>query len=496
MRRVILLAALIIVSCQAVSSLESPAITIAPPSATVLPTEIPSTATSIPEATATATPEAEFEVLLHPDGSLFVGDQISMEVISRGDLVLEDKHVQIQVIGVKDDQATAEFSAHGIGERMQATFNWIWDTSSLQPGDYEVNFSIQPEGPAWKETVRLQSQTSVPDPEPAAHWERVKIECCEIHYISGTDFEQDLATNLEIIKSQAEEAARSMELDFEERITITILSRVLGHGGFASNEIYVSHLEDNYAGNDLAQVLHHEMVHILDHRLGGELRPSLFVEGLAVYLSEGHFKKEPLVSRAAALVDLGWYLPLADLADSFYTSQHEIGYLEGGALVNFMVNKYGWGAFSDFYRDIHPHPSDLQSRAIDKALKEHFGISFEQLEGLFTADLQRKHINPDMRADLILSVNFYEAVRGYQLMLDRSAYFLTAWLPAGEEMRERGIVADYLRRPQDPQNLELVELLVEIDRQIRAGNYLEAEKALDLVNRKLDLIQNEDLAGN
>ena len=101
-----------------------------------------------------------------------------------------------------------------------------------------------------------------------------------------------------------------------------------------------------------------------------------------------------------------------------------------------------------------------------------------------------------MRADLILSVNFYEAVRGYQLMLDRSAYFLTAWLPAGEEMRERGIVADYLRRPQDPQNLELVKLLVEIDRQIRAGNYLEAEKALDLVNRKLDLIQNEDLAGN
>ena len=271
-----------------------------------------------------------------------------MEVISQGELELEDKQVQIQVSGVKDDQAAAGFSAHGIGERMQATFNWIWDTSSLQPGDYEVNFSIQPGGPVWKETVRLQSQSSVPDPEPAAHWERVMIDCCEIHYISGTDFEHDLATNLEIIQSQAEEAARSMDLDFEEQIAITILSRVLGHGGFASNEIYVSHLEDNYAGNDLAQVLHHEMVHILDHRLGGELRPSLFVEGLAVYISEGHFKKEPLVSRAAALIDLGWYLPLADLADSFYTSQHEIGYLEGGALVNFMVNKYGWEAFSDF----------------------------------------------------------------------------------------------------------------------------------------------------
>lgn len=62
-------------------------------------------------------------------------------------------------------------------------------------------------------------------------------------------------------------------------------------------------------------------------------------------------------------------------------------------------------------------------------------------------------------------------------------------------MRERGIVADYLRGPVNPQNLEIVALLVEIDRQIRAGNYLQAEKTLYLVNQKLDLIQNEVLTG-
>ncbi len=101
-----------------------------------------------------------------------------------------------------------------------------------------------------------------------------------------------------------------------------------------------------------------------------------------------------------------------------------------------------------------------------------------------------------MRADLVLSVNYYDAVRRYQQVLDISAYFLTAWLPSGEEMRERGIVADYLRHPQSPQNLEIVELLVEVDRQIRAGNYLQAEKALYQVNRKLDLIQHEVFTGN
>jgi len=496
MRRLFLLAAVIIVSCQAVSSLGPPATEITPPTPTAVPTEIPPTLTSIPEATSTPFPEPDFEVLLHPDGSLYVGDQISIEVISLADLELDDKKVQIQVEGIEGDQVTGEFNEHGIGGRLQATFNWIWDTSALQPGDYEIGFTIQPEGPAWKETVSLLPHVDVPKPEPAAHWESVMIECCEIHFISGTDFAQDLHTNLEIIQFQAEEAVISMGLDFEQRIPITILPRVLGHGGFASNEIYVSYLENNYAGNDLAQVLHHEMVHILDHRLAGDLRPSLLVEGLAVYLSEGHFKKEPLQSRAAALIDLGWYIPLTELADSFYTLQHEIGYLEGGALVDFMINRYGWDAFSDFYRDIHPHSSDSQSEAIDTALQEHFDLTFQELEASFIAKLKRRHIIPDMRADLILSVNYYEAVRRYQLLLDPSAYFLTAWLPAGEEMRERGIVADYLRRPENPQNLEIGELLVKVDRQIRAGNYLQAEKALHLVNLKLDLVQNEVLIGN
>ena len=347
MRRLFLLAAVIIVSCQAVSSIEPPATATAPPSATARPTEISPTPTAVPGATSTPTPEPDFEVLLHPDGVLYIGDQISIEVISRGALDLNDKNVQIRVAGIEDGQTTAEFTTHGIGERRQATFNWIWDTRNLQPGEYEIDFSIQPGGPAWKEYVRLLPESAVPIPEQAAHWESVTIDCCEIHFISGTDFALELPTNLEIIQSQAEEAALIMDLDFEQRIPITILPRVLGHGGFASNEIYVSYLEENYAGNDLAQVLHHEMVHILDRRLGGELRPSLLVEGLAVYLSQGHFKKEPLMSRAAALVDLGWYLPIGDLADSFYTSQHEIGYLEGGALVTFMVNRYGWEAFSD-----------------------------------------------------------------------------------------------------------------------------------------------------
>jgi hypothetical protein len=496
-RRLFLLFAIILIACQAVSSLSTLPTIDTRPSPTASPVTPQPTLT--PTHTLTPTPpipEEGFSVRLHPDGPLYVGDQVSVEVISPEDSDLEEKKVQIQVDGLaSNDLGSSGFGEYGIGGRLQATFNWVWDTSDLESGDYHIEFSVQPGGPEWTETISLLPSVDVPNPEPKAHWETIVIECCEVHFISGTDFAQALPDLLDLIQVQAEDAVQRMGLEFEQRVPITILPRVLGHGGFAGSEIYVSYIDDNYAGNDLSQVLLHEMIHILDRQMGGELRPSLFVEGLAAYLSDGHFKKEPLLQRAAALLKHGWYLPLNDLADSFYKSQHEIGYLEGAALVQFMVNGYGWQAFNDFYRDINPHPSGDQSQAIDQALQKHFGLTLEQLEMKFKTDLHRQNINPDMYDDVILSVTYYEAVRRYQRMLDPSAYFLTAWLPEGGQMRQRGIVADYLRRPSTPDNRVIEELLVDIDLHIRAGNYLAAEKELKLVEQKLDLIENDVLIG-
>jgi hypothetical protein len=427
---------------------------------------------------------------------LFVGDQVSIEVISSGNVDLGEDNVQIQVAGLSTaDLGSSEFGEFGIGKRKQATLNWVWDTSDYEPGFYQLEFKIQPAGDSWVEMVYLSPSVDVPNPEPLARWETFTSDCCQVHLITGTDSARELPLLLDILEQQAESAAHLMAVDFDHRIPITFLPRVLGHGGFASGEIYVSYLDNNYAGNDIAQVLHHEMIHILDGRLGGELRPSLLVEGLAVYLSGGHFKKEPLMPRAAALIELGWYLPLTQLADSFYTSQHEIGYLEGAALVQFMINRFGREAFNDFYRDIQPHPSEKQSQALDVALNKHFGLTLEQMEGQFLTELNQQHINPDMYNDLYLTVTYYETVRRYQQMLDPSAYFLTAWLPEGEQMRERGIVADYLRRPSTQENLVIEDLLVHVDDLIRAGDYAQAEKELNLVNHRLEILQDDVLIG-
>jgi hypothetical protein len=252
-----------------------------------------------------------FAVRLHPDGPLYIGDQISIEVIAPQGVDLEESEVQVSVkqdgIG---ELGSAPFGDFGIGGRYQATLSWVWDTEGLTPGTYFLSFEVQPEVANWTEEVLLLPASGQPPPEPQAHWETVEIDCCMIHYISGTSAARDLNELLEVAQAQAEAASMRLGNGFSNPIEITILPRVLGHGGFASNEIHVSYLDRNYANSNFSQVLEHEMVHILDSRLGGELRPSLFVEGLAVYLSGGHYKKEPLLSRAAGLFELGWYIPL------------------------------------------------------------------------------------------------------------------------------------------------------------------------------------------
>ena len=314
------------------------------------------------------------KVRAHPDGALYAGDKVSLEVIAPGDTDLSGESVQLEAPGADGPQTSREeFWPHGIGGRVQANFLWAWDTIGMESGAYELRFNLLPDGPSWTETLLLQSQEGLPASGAGGGWAVADSECCRIHYITGTSVARDLPALLEMVDGQMESAIRKMGLEPKERIEITFLSRVLGHGGFARDGLSVSYLDRHYAGGSTSTVLHHELVHAIDVEMtmgaegGPALRPLIFIEGLAVYLTGGHFKPEPLAPRAAALLPpevgcrqdpkrvcgLGWYIPLTRLVEDFYQEQHEIGYLQAGALVEFMVENWGWEAFFEFYRDIH-----------------------------------------------------------------------------------------------------------------------------------------------
>lgn len=490
-RLLLVFLSIVILACQAVSwvqprpapaPLTTPAASFTPASSSTPIPRLTATAeqTAVPDEAAASLPAPDFSVRVHPDGGLFVGDQVSFEVITPPGLNPSGQQVQVSLATRPDDVlATAEFGKFGIGGRSQATLLWAWDTKGLSPGSYRLEFSLIPDGSSWQETVELLPAGQVPAPQPAARWAQASNQCCIIHYITGSQAERDLPALLQMADGQAEHVSQRMGVSFAEPVPVVFLARLLGHGGFTNQEISISYLDRNYAGGNQAIVLHHEMVHWLDSQLGGELRPTLFVEGLAVYLSGGHFKTEELPPRAAALVELGWYLPLIPLADRFYPAQHETGYIQAGALVQYMVERWGWEAFQRFYRDIHPDPGGgEQSVSINLALLAHFDLDFEQLEAGFLEYLSTLEVTPDTLEDVRTTVMFYDTLRDYQLLLDPSAYYLTAWLPDGVQLRERGIVADFLRRPSSPLNISLETLLVAANQRLLAGDILAARRLL------------------
>ena len=56
-------------------------------------------------------------------------------------------------------------------------------------------------------------------------------------------------------------------------------------------------------------------------------------------------------------------------------------------------------------------------------------------------------------------------------------------------MRQRSIVADYLRHPHAPQNLALETLLITASQQISNAQYSDASETLDIINTVLNGIE-------
>ncbi len=410
---------------------------------------------------------------------------VSFEVLAEDDTVRTD---MLTLVLDGEELGRASFAPQGIGKRQQATFQWVWNTAGFDPGIYCLEFYVAG-GVAWQEMVRLLPSRYVPPPEPEASWQSTSSACCSLHYISGTDAERDI----QLLAEQADEVSATVSgqlgVQLTEKIPITFIPRVIGQGGFAWDGLYLTYLDESYLGNELNIILHHEFVHYYDDALGGDYTPPILVEGLAVYLSGGHYKPEAIIPRAAGLLVLNWYIPLNTLANDFYTHQHEIGYLEAGAFVSYLHETYGPGTFAEFYRTIPPPGDGGDSGSLDRALQETYGKTLDEIEQDFILTLARQVVAPDILRDLELTVMTYETLRRYQADFDPSAYFLTAWLPDGNEMRRRGLVADFTRRPQDWQNRLVETMLMGLHERLFISDLEAASRRITWTNWILDVLE-------
>ncbi len=246
-----------------------------------------------------------------------------------------------------------------------------------------------------------------------------------------------------------------------------------------------SYVDRRYAGGGFYELLVHEAAHILDQQFAPQ-RITFLAEGLAVWVSGGHYKSEDLNERSAALVATKRYVPLADLIDGFYPVQHEIGYLEAGGFVTYLVDRGGWSRFKEFYSDISASDAPTVSAALDLNLQAYYGATLAQLESEWLASLQSRSVNPAAVEDLQTTIRYYDIARRYQELYDPTAHYLSAWLPHPTQVRELGNPADLTRRPEEEINITLEVMLVAADTAARAGDYSRANVILASIENILD----------
>jgi hypothetical protein len=433
-----------------------------------------------------------FQVRYHPDGPLFAGDQVSIQVFAptaelKPNTILKVEVIEPRVVTLGESTASSQSAVTS-----QFTILWAWDTHNFAPGEYRLKYSLLPEDRSWEETVLLDS----PAPGPVVKWETRETDCCILHYFSGSDAERDIIRLADMFDDRARMVKERLYYDtylaasrlkhaqapaVPAKLQINLIPRLLGQGGFASDEITVTYADENPAVSDVDLIIQHELTHRLDNDLGGENRPLMLMEGLAVYLSGGHYKPEPLFFRAAALLHDGGYIPLNILCEDFYSHQHETSYLEAAAWVGYMINTWGWDTLNQFYRDIHQKSGQSTSDAINDGLRRHYNLSLQEMDDRLQGWLETLPLIPDLLKDVQITSAYYDAIRSYQFAFDPSADFRQVWLPDPKEMRRKGITADYLRSPVAPINQAVTPLLHKIGQDWRTGQFSEAFNELQLV---------------
>ncbi len=483
-------------ACNVTTLIATPTPTPTPaPTATLTPTVAPTVA-----ALQTASPSfnakrdlyiESSDILIHPDNSIYSGDVVSIEAIVHDGAKMSLKGFSVDLYIDSKLISRERASGHGIGQRLEASFEWAWRTTGLG-GAHTIQIVVDPDDKikigdedstnnTASITVSIQPRSDLPFNELNAKWIKTESECCIFNYIANSPAARDI----ESIKSQTNDSVAFVESRLgrkrNTKLVFNFIDRVLGHGGFAGDTITITYMDRDYPAGSFANVVRHETAHILGRSLGKE-RPIIIEEGFATYITGGHFKPEPFAPRVAGLVALDRYIPLAQLADNFYPAQHEIGYLESAGFIEYLVTTHGWEKFVTLLGAFQQTRND--SAMLDAGLRFTYNIKLSEIESDYLTYLKTQ-TDPRWTRDIENTIRYYDTVRLYQKKFDPSAYYLTAWIPDIDRAVRDGITADYQRHPLTPRHIAIETMLIEADRGIDSGDYGLAEQYLNALTKVL-----------
>ncbi len=435
------------------------------------------------------------DVFLYPVPEIYAGDQVTFQILATVPTQVAADTVPVHIIVDGNELVSGTLGWRNLAGDAVGLFEWVWDTTN-QIGEHSIqvvldrddliqNGDENPNNNQAMVTAVVQDPALLLPAEANATWVTAETNCCFVHVVSNTAAYRDLTDLLGLVENSFTQASTKLAETLNRKYDVYFVDRVIGQGGYAGSSMVISYLDRQYSSSGLAEVVTHEAVHLIDRQFAPQ-RITFLAEGLAVWVSGGHYKQEDLHQRSAALVRIGQYLPLAQLIDDFYPVQHEIGYLEAAGFISYLIDVYGWDQFKSFYTDVTYDDAATLSEAMNINLRKYYGVTLGEAEANWLAYLAQVPLQDTAVIDLQTTFRYYDTMRHYQQLYDPTAYFLTAWLPYPQTLEEEGNPADLTRHPETDINIALELMLQEADTVLRNADYNRANVLLDSVERVLN----------
>jgi hypothetical protein len=334
----------------------------------------------------------------------------------------------------------------------------------------------------------LQALVAPPRPETSGidpSWIISLTQHFRFYYTPGSAAERDRSQIGALAESALDHIRSTLEAEFDGQMSIYLVPRVFWQGGAAYGDKVqlISYLDRNYTGVETWSYFTHEGTHALAQDLlqpkGEDGGPDgVLVEGLAVWVSGGHYRQEPLDAWAAVVAASDAYIPLADLrAGPFYDYQHETSYLESASFVKYLVDNYGLATLEELY-GLATGEADHDQALVLRL----YGQGYDQLEAEWLDYLAGLEPTPQEVEAWQLKVRSFELMRRYQTELDPDARILpfspTEWTSDTYKV--------FTTRVDGAVNLVLETELIAAQERLHAGDVAGARRLLDDIEAALD----------